>query len=59
MTLNARKAIIKKSRKNGQFRFNLTGDNGEKIATSEQYTTAAKAKQTLKKYFPGFKLVTE
>lgn len=50
------KAILKKTR-NNQFRFNLIGTNGEKIATSETYTRKAKAIQTLKKYFPGFKIV--
>lgn len=50
------KAVLKKTR-NNQFRFNLVGNNGEKIATSETYTSKAMAKKTLKKYFPGFSLV--
>lgn len=50
------KAIIKKT-KNSQFRFNLVGTNGEKIATSETYTRKAKAVQTLKRYFSKFKIV--
>lgn len=49
------KAILRKTR-NNQFRFNLVGNNGEKIATSETYTSKAMAKKTLKKYFPKFKL---
>lgn len=44
------KAILSKT-KNKQFRFNLTGLNGEKIATSETYTRKAKALQTLRTYF--------
>lgn len=47
------KATITKTR-NRQFRFNLTGTNGEKVATSETYTRKAKALQTIKKYFPSF-----
>lgn len=47
------KAIITKT-KNGQFRFNLTGGNGEKIATGETYTHKAKVLKTLNKYFPLF-----
>lgn len=50
------KAILKKTR-NGQFRFNLTGLNGEKVATSEAYTRYAKAIQTIKKYFSEFEVV--
>lgn len=50
------KAVIRKT-KNGQFRFNLTGSNGEKIATSETYTRLAKAIQTIAKYFPLFEIV--
>jgi uncharacterized protein DUF1508 len=42
--------------KNG-FRFNLVAANGEKVATSEVYTTKAMAKKTLKKYFPDFEIV--
>jgi len=48
-------AVIKKTR-NKQWRFNLKGDNGEPIATSETYTRKAKAIQTLKKYFPTFSI---
>jgi len=50
------KAILKKT-SNGQFRFNLIGTNGEKIATSETYTRKAKALQTLNKYFFVFEIV--
>lgn len=50
------KAILRKTR-NSQFRFNLIGLNGEKIATSETYTTKAKAKKTLCTYFPSFEVV--
>lgn len=49
------KAVIKKT-KNKQYRFNLIGDNGEKIATSETYTRRVKAIQTLNKYFPKFSI---
>lgn len=45
------KAIIRKT-KNQQFRFNLIGENGEPIATSETYTNKAKAKKTIFVYFP-------
>lgn len=44
------KAILRKTR-NKQFRFNLIGRNGEKIATSETYTRKAKAVQTILQYF--------
>lgn len=47
------KAIIKQT-KSKQFRFNLVGNNGEKIATSETYTKKEKAVKTLSKYFPEF-----
>jgi uncharacterized protein YegP (UPF0339 family) len=50
------KAVIKRTR-NKEFRFNLIGDNGEKIATSETYTRKAKAIKTLSKYFPEFEVV--
>ena len=52
------KAIIKKS-KNGEFRFNLLGDNGEKIATSEAYKTKQMAVKTLTNCFPAFEVVDE
>ena len=45
-----------KPTRNGQFRFNLHGDNHEIIATSEAYTSQAMAVKTLKKYFPSFRL---
>lgn len=48
-------ATLRNTRNNG-FRFNLVGKNGEIIATSEVYTTKAKAKQTLK-LFPDFELI--
>lgn len=51
-----KKALLTKT-KNGQYRFNLTGDNGEKIATSETYKTKAKALKTLNKYFAEFQIV--
>lgn len=50
------KAILKKTR-NNQYRFNLIGTNGEKIATSETYTRKSKAIQTLTKYFKEFPIV--
>lgn len=50
------KAILTKTR-NSQWRFNLTGKNGEKIATSETYKTKTKAVKTIKKYFCKFKIV--
>lgn len=52
------KAIIKKT-KSGEFRFNLVGDNGEKIATSETYKTKQMATKTLTKCFPVFEVVDE
>lgn len=38
-------AVIRNTR-NGQFRVNLTGKNGEKMYTSEPYTTKAMAMKT-------------
>lgn len=49
-------AEIKRTR-NKQFRFNLIGDNGEIIGTSETYRTKAKAIKTVKTYHPTFKIV--
>ncbi len=43
---------------NGQFRFNLVAANGEKVATSETYTTKAMAVKTLKRLFPEFEIKT-
>jgi len=50
------KAVIKKTR-NGQWRFNLIANNGEKVATGETYTRKAKAIQTLKECFPKFDII--
>lgn len=47
------KAVITLTR-NREYRFNLIGSNGEKIATSETYTRKAKAVKTLNNYFPSF-----
>jgi uncharacterized protein YegP (UPF0339 family) len=52
------KAIIKKT-KSGEFRFNLTGNNGEKIATSETYKSKQMAVKTLTKCFPEYEIVDE
>jgi len=51
------KAIIKRSKK--EFRFNLIGDNGKVIATSESYKRKATLKHTLKKYFPDFQTIDQ
>lgn len=52
-----RYATIKSSRgKKKGFYFNLVADNGEIVGTSEIYTTHKKAVQTLKKYFPTFRI---
>ncbi|RYE53994.1 MAG: DUF1508 domain-containing protein [Sphingobacteriales bacterium] len=53
-------AIIKKilqGKMVGQFRFNLKAENGEVIATSENYKAKQSVIKTLKKYFPAFEIV--
>jgi uncharacterized protein YegP (UPF0339 family) len=55
-----RKAIISYGTgyKHKQFKFTLIGDNGEVVGrSSEFYTRKAKCINTLKKYFPKFKIV--
>jgi uncharacterized protein YegP (UPF0339 family) len=39
------KIEIRKSKRNGQFRFVVIAPNGEPLAMSESYTTKAKCKQ--------------
>lgn len=48
------KAIIKRSKK--EFRFNLVGDNGKVIATSENYKRKSTMLRTIRKYFAPFKI---
>lgn len=51
------KAIIKKSKVTGQYRFKLVGANNEPVAQSEPYKTKQAALKTLRKYFPTFEIV--
>jgi len=50
-----RYAVLKPTR-NGQFRFNLIGENGKVIATSETYTRKTMALKTLRNYFNDFRV---
>lgn len=45
---------VKSGKNKGQFYVELIGDNGEPL--DDVYTTKAKARKTLKKYFPSFKI---
>jgi uncharacterized protein YegP (UPF0339 family) len=48
------KIEIRKSKRNGQFRFVVIAANGEPLATSESYTTKAKCKQGINAVIGAF-----
>lgn len=54
-----RKIIIKRGNGNyaDQFYGVIIADNGEPLATTEHRTSKSRLKATMKKYFPGFKIV--
>lgn len=53
------KVIINRTsgKNKGQWKYVLTGSNGEIIATSESYHNKADALSTIEKYFSSFELV--
>lgn len=42
------KFVIKKSKKSGQYWFNIVASNGQILATSEQYVAKASAESAIK-----------
>lgn len=56
-----RKIIIKRGEGNyaDQFYAVIVADNGEPLSHTEHRSSKYKLKATMKKYFPGFKIVEE
>lgn len=54
-----KKKIRLRRTRNGEFRFNLIGTNGEPVATSETYKTKQMAVKTINTYFAGWPVQDE
>lgn len=51
--------LITKGKNKGQFKYQLTADNGEPLDARETYHNLQDCKDTLVKYFPTFLIVVQ